>query len=227
MFLSICFVRMDRERFELALARTKEPNSCFELVHSERHVALPPRFVCKVKKGICEQLDKELHLYSTQLQGVLIGYANMKLMQTCGIVMDDDPYVHFNIQVDFIVFKPRIGCQMKGIVNKTSVDHVGCLVYGHFNASIPRPRVNGTMWKGSELKPGDKCVLVVDHIFSRNRVLSMNGHLYIPVTNQATTCVKRKQEESVDKDVPTIKKKKKKCILDHQNVADVYLAKTK
>ena len=57
---------MDRRRFESALAQTKDPLSCFELVHTKRHVALPPRFINKTKKGICEQLDKELHLYSTQ-----------------------------------------------------------------------------------------------------------------------------------------------------------------
>ena len=101
----------------------------------------------------------------------------MKLMQTSGIIMDDQPYVHFDVQVDFIVFKPRIGSLLKGVVNKTSVDHVGCLVYEHFNASILRPRNNGAVWKGSELKLGDECVFVVDKVFSRNRVLSMNGHL--------------------------------------------------
>jgi DNA-directed RNA polymerase subunit E'/Rpb7 len=44
--------------------------------------------------------------------------------------------MHFNVAVNFLVFRPSVDDIFVGVVNKVSPDHIGCLVYGFFNASL-------------------------------------------------------------------------------------------
>ncbi|KAG7251982.1 hypothetical protein CRUP_034524 [Coryphaenoides rupestris] len=46
-----------------------------------------------------------------------------------------------NITASFVVFNPQPGQKLQGIVNKLGVSHVGCLVHGCFNASVPKPNL--------------------------------------------------------------------------------------
>ena len=41
-------------------------------------------------------------------------------------------------------------------MNKKSIDHIGCLVHGLFNVSLPKPRVHSENWFGSHAKLRDK-----------------------------------------------------------------------
>ena len=50
------------------------------------------------------------HLFS--LNGVLLGYNNMKVSRTC-LPMEDQPFMHLNVQFDAIIFKPVIGSKLK------------------------------------------------------------------------------------------------------------------
>jgi DNA-directed RNA polymerase I subunit RPA43 len=116
-----------------------------------------------------------LNFYRTD--GVLIAYNNVKIVDRVGRILDEAPYIHFNIQADFIVFKPTVGCRLKGVVNKKSPNHVGCLVHRCFNASVHKPHDLMVEWQGSHLQLGEEFVFEVKKIFVHNGVMSLRGIL--------------------------------------------------
>ncbi|ESO97493.1 hypothetical protein LOTGIDRAFT_228177 [Lottia gigantea] len=129
-------------KFEEAKQLLSDDNSYLYLITKSRTIILSPRFIGKILPGIREFIDREVNLFSDFLDGVLISYSNIKLHQPFSSVHDDRPYLHLYIQADYIVFKPYVGCTLKGVVNKLSQGHIGCLVHKHFNASVPRPFKN-------------------------------------------------------------------------------------
>lgn len=54
------------------------------------------------------------------------------------MIMDDRALVHIRIHVELTLFAPRPGTALTGVVNNVSVDHIGLLVHGIFNASVGR-----------------------------------------------------------------------------------------
>ncbi|XP_046569438.1 LOW QUALITY PROTEIN: DNA-directed RNA polymerase I subunit RPA43-like [Haliotis rubra] len=155
----------------------KDPFSGFKAMTSSRQICLPPRYLGNISQGIRDQLDSEINLFCTDLQSVVIGYDNIKLLSSVGNIMDDLPFLHLRVQADYILFKPTLGCLLKGTVNKMSKDHVGCLVHDRFNASIHRPRIHLNGWRGSMLRPGEEFPFQVEDIFSNNAVISLKGKL--------------------------------------------------
>lgn len=88
--------------------------------------------------------------YIPEVKGVALQYQNIKLLSRDAVIQTESPYMHFDIQVDFTVFSPKVEDSMIGVVNKVSPDHVGCLVYGLFNASIAREKLPGWSWDYEE-----------------------------------------------------------------------------
>ncbi|CAO2612663.1 DNA-directed RNA polymerase I subunit RPA43, partial [Lemmus lemmus] len=96
-------------------------------------------YLSRKRTGIREQLDAELLRYSESLLGVPIAYDNIRVVGELGDIYDDQGHIHLNIEADFVIFCPEPGQKLMGTVNKVSSSHIGCLVHGCFNASIPKP----------------------------------------------------------------------------------------
>ncbi|NXP25042.1 RPA43 polymerase, partial [Scytalopus superciliaris] len=141
--------------------------SCLVAVPHRRHVALPPRFLARKRSGIRAQLDAELLRYSESLQGVPVAYDNIKVVGELGDIYDDQGFIHLNIEADFVVFSPKKGKKLVGIINKVAPSHIGCLIHGCFNASIPKPEQMSTVqWQALGLKIGDELKFQVLHLDS-------------------------------------------------------------
>ncbi|KAF9924718.1 hypothetical protein FBU30_005357 [Linnemannia zychae] len=119
----------------------------FVEVQSKLYIHLPPIFVTKPIEGIHEQLNGFLMRYMPQVDGVVLAHSDLRLLQTSGKIMYDSPYCHFWISVKLLVWRPIKGSILSGTINLQSPDHIGLLLYGTFNASIP-----------SEFIPKDKYV---------------------------------------------------------------------
>ncbi|XP_076157002.1 DNA-directed RNA polymerase I subunit RPA43 [Alosa pseudoharengus] len=131
------------------------PYSCLVLDTHRRHVALPPMYLKKKKTGIQEELNAELLKYSEKLKGVPLAFDNIKLLGQLGDIFDDQGYIHLNIEASFVVFKPKKGQKLEGVINKIGLTHVGCLVHSCFNASILKPKeMTSEMWRYSGLAIG-------------------------------------------------------------------------
>ncbi|KAK1879969.1 DNA-directed RNA polymerase I subunit RPA43 [Dissostichus eleginoides] len=112
--------------FSAAAELLSAPYSCLVMNTHRRHIALPPMYLSKKRTGIQEELEGELLKFSQSLKGVPLAYENISILGHHGSIYDDNGYIHMNIE---------------GNVNKLGVSHVGCLVHGCFNASIPRPNL--------------------------------------------------------------------------------------
>ncbi|XP_030003811.1 DNA-directed RNA polymerase I subunit RPA43 [Sphaeramia orbicularis] len=124
-----------------------------------RHIALSPMYLNRMRTGIQEELKDELLRFSQSFNGVPVAYENIQVIGETSAICNDTGYIHMNIQANFIVFQPKQGDKLRGKVNKLGVSHVGCLVHGYFNASIPKPHlVTMETWRdagprvGSELE---------------------------------------------------------------------------
>ncbi|XP_078394984.1 DNA-directed RNA polymerase I subunit RPA43 isoform X1 [Cetorhinus maximus] len=230
--------------FQQACALIKSPYSCLVLDTCRRHIALSPLYLKRQRSGIERQLRTELLRFSERshqccsfvpedvfdnpaktgetdslgLQGVPIAYNKVRLIGELGDIYDDQGYIHLNIEADFVIFRPKTGQKLVGIVNKVAPSHLGCLVHGCFNASIPKPhQANGT-WPGFAVTVGDSLkfkVLQLDADVAG--VLCIRGRLSKSL--QATYGVDSEEpleKNSEEQDIVREKRKKKqkgeKCI---------------
>lgn len=130
--------------------------------------------------------------------------------------MYDSPFVHFRVAASFVLFAPVVGStigrywrvavcfhsllpsmrianddrmRLVGVVNKQSSDHIGLLVYGIFNASIPSAAIRDAFsWHeqeqawvldatGEVVDHGCAMRLVVDKAVVEQEVLGLSGSL--------------------------------------------------
>ncbi|XP_036423447.1 DNA-directed RNA polymerase I subunit RPA43 [Colossoma macropomum] len=141
--------------FAEACALVQAPYSCLVMDTSRRHVALPPMYLKKKRTGIQEELNAELLKYSSSLKGVPLAYDHIKVLEQHGDILDDQGFIHLNIEASFVVFKPRKGEKLVGVINKIAVGHVGCLVHGCFNACVLKPaQLTPDQWRDSGLMVG-------------------------------------------------------------------------
>lgn len=127
----------------------------FEQVHVQVYIHLQPRWVKKIKEGVNNILGKKLLKYSDEFEGVPVAFTDVKLLDRVGIIKDEAPDFHFLVRYRciswmmyvnvvsavFTVFAPKVGDMLEAVVNKIGMDHIGLLVHGLFNASIPRHNV--------------------------------------------------------------------------------------
>ncbi|KAK2496704.1 hypothetical protein MC885_003958 [Smutsia gigantea] len=201
--------------YAAACALVNSRYSCLVAGPHRRHIALSPRYLNRKRTGIREQLDAELLRYSESLLGVPIAYDNIKVVGELGDIYDDQGHIHLNIEADFVIFCPEPGQKLMGTVNKVSSSHIGCLVHGCFNASIPKPeQMPAEQWQTLEINVGDELEFEVFRLDSDAAgVFCIRGKLN--VTSVQTKCSAAAEEvtetgteEAVGK--PPKKKKKKK-----------------
>ncbi|XP_072365288.1 DNA-directed RNA polymerase I subunit RPA43 isoform X2 [Scyliorhinus torazame] len=162
------------------------------------------------------------------LQGVPIAFDKFRLIGELGDIYDDQGYIHLNIEADFVIFRPKTGQKLVGIVNKIAPSHLGCLVHGCFNASIPKPQqANGT-WPDFAVTVGDNLkfeVLQLDadvvgvlcirgRLSKRHRVQAACGVASAESLESNSEESLKKNSEEQDYEMVRKKKKKKreKCI---------------
>ncbi|NWV36573.1 RPA43 polymerase, partial [Grantiella picta] len=101
------------------------------------------------------------------LQGVPVAYDNIRVVGELGDIYDDQGFIHLNIEADFIIFSPKKGKKLVGVINKVAPSHIGCLIHGCFNASIPKPeQMSIVQWQELGLKIGDELKFQVLHLDS-------------------------------------------------------------
>ncbi|XP_040328413.1 DNA-directed RNA polymerase I subunit RPA43 [Herpailurus yagouaroundi] len=201
--------------YAAACALVNSRYSCLVAGPHRRHIALSPRYLNRKRTGIREQLDAELLRYSESLLGVPIAYDNIKVVGELGDIYDDQGHIHLNIEADFVIFCPEPGQKLMGTVNKVSSSHIGCLVHGCFNASIPKPeQMPAEQWQILEINVGDELEFEVFRLDSDAAgVFCIRGKLNTSSLQTKRSTVSEEVTETGTEEIvekPLKKKKKKK-----------------
>jgi hypothetical protein len=61
-----------------------------------------------------------------------VGFKNVKLLTDCSEKINDNPALNFDVEADFYIFAPNVGCTLFGAVNYKDVNHTGCVVHKYF-----------------------------------------------------------------------------------------------
>ena len=124
---------------------------------------------------LLERFDLML-LYNCSISGVPVAYRSVRLLENYGYLIDDQPYIHVDVTVEFIVFCPRDGCTVRAVVNQKRSDHISGLVLGLFNIAVTlRSKQSDEIM--SHIDSGQELLLKVTNIYVCNGILSMRGRL--------------------------------------------------
>ncbi|KAI9351680.1 hypothetical protein BD770DRAFT_393836 [Pilaira anomala] len=124
----------------------------FSEVVVKLYLHLAPMWSGKTMEGVNEQLNAFLMKYVPEVDGIVLAHSDVNFETEKGRILYDSPFCHFFITAKFLVWKPKRGTKLVGRINLQSEDHIGLLIYGTFNASIPKSRIPSTIfeWKINE-----------------------------------------------------------------------------
>jgi hypothetical protein len=90
--------------------------------------------------AIKRSLRLNLLKFVAGMDGVLLAFDNVKIVpnggKTAGVIMNEQPYLHYLADLDILVFGPSPGMRLQGTVTECFESHVSLLVHNFFNASI-------------------------------------------------------------------------------------------
>ncbi|ORY93036.1 hypothetical protein BCR43DRAFT_496220 [Syncephalastrum racemosum] len=116
-------------------------HSSFSQIEVKLYLHLAPLWANNPMEGITEQLNAFMMKYVPEVDGIVLAHSDTRLVNDKGIILNESPFCHFYVRVKFLVWKPRKNTRLVGQINLQSQDHIGLLIFGTFNASIPRARI--------------------------------------------------------------------------------------
>lgn len=103
----------------------------------ETTIHLLPSKLTSLENGIRSVLSSMLMRYDQQLQGVVLSYDKLELVEQDAEIFFERPHLHFKIRFRALVYKPQVGSHVIGTVNTISEgDHIGLLVHDLFNGVL-------------------------------------------------------------------------------------------
>ena len=165
--------------FAEAKQKCNEKYSCFVEIETQERIALSPYYIGRIKQGVHEEIKQKILRWEflDEYGGIIVAYDNIKLLQKSAEIYDESPLLHFDIKVNYIIFKPEVGKKLVGVVNMTSECHIGCVVHERFNASLADPSSCKNGWVGSNPEIGTEFIFRVSDMSSVAGLLFISGHI--------------------------------------------------
>ncbi|XP_046492229.1 DNA-directed RNA polymerase I subunit RPA43 [Neodiprion pinetum] len=142
----------------------------------KKHLGLHPFHLSNLNTALKEILGSTLNSYDAKLNGIILSYKNPKILNKVATILNDACFIHVDIEADFYIFRPNIGDELKGIVNKKSQDHVGILLNKVFNVSIPRPDEDEN-WPGFYTQIGQEVRFTITYLELKGRLPYIRGSM--------------------------------------------------
>jgi hypothetical protein len=93
-------------RIFILQCRTEKKPEMFKKINADLVVHLPPKFSNSLREGINDYLSTMVTKYIPELKAVVLSHENIKSYAKTAVIKTESPFLHFKINVDFIVFKP-------------------------------------------------------------------------------------------------------------------------
>ncbi|KAL7742046.1 hypothetical protein ACLKA6_018294 [Drosophila palustris] len=113
------------------------PESCVICVKTDLHLSMGPYGMANFKHALHELLIRtKVGIYDANLNGIVLGIKNIKVLgQTAGM-RADDPTLHLLINAEFYVLRPAAGAVLHGVVQHVSRHQISAIIYRVFNTII-------------------------------------------------------------------------------------------
>jgi DNA-directed RNA polymerase subunit E'/Rpb7 len=103
----------------------------------ETTIHLLPSKVADLENGIRSVISRVLMSYNNDLEGIIISYDKLQVLEQDAEIFFERPHLHFKVRFRVLLYRPVVGAFVEAVVNNISdTDHIGLLVHGLFNAVI-------------------------------------------------------------------------------------------
>ncbi|KTW26002.1 hypothetical protein T552_03274 [Pneumocystis carinii B80] len=128
-----------KEKKEKLLEKSRlKPKNPFYTYKIELYVSIPPIYSGSPMKGVEYYLDTMILNYFPDIQGIMLAYRNCEFIEEAAKIYYESPFAFSWVRFEMLVWKVKRGDYLEGIINMQSPSHIGLLVSGFFNASIPK-----------------------------------------------------------------------------------------
>ncbi|XP_030376805.1 DNA-directed RNA polymerase I subunit RPA43 [Scaptodrosophila lebanonensis] len=170
-------------------------DSCVRHVNTDMHLSMGPYGMADFKHALHELLIRtKVGIYDANLNGIVLGIKNIKLLGNSAALRADDPSIHLLINADFYVFRPEAGAVLSGIVRHISKHQVSAVLYRVFNTKIRF--TNRKMHEGITMEQDIK-FRIKDFDIS-NVMPYIEGELLMEENELLNNCVKSESPEQAE-----------------------------
>ncbi|CCJ29645.1 unnamed protein product [Pneumocystis jirovecii] len=137
-------IKKKRKKESLKNKSTKNdmvPINPFYCLKIESYISIPPIYSSSPMKGVEYYLDTMILSYLPNIQGIMLAHRNCEFIDKTAKIYHESPFAFAWVQFEMLVWKTKTGDFLEGIVNLQSPSHIGLLVSGFFNASIPKSAI--------------------------------------------------------------------------------------
>ena len=153
----------------------------------ELTVSLLPGALRDVQKNVEDSLRTFLLKFSDGIGGILLAFDNVDIVSK-GMILNELPYIHYDVACDALVFCPKPGCQLQGVVTESFHSHISLVVHHYFNANIRAEYLRQAgfafdaekmQWSSQDASfdTGDTVKYVVDKVHESGGIISLDGSL--------------------------------------------------
>lgn len=88
-------------------------------------ITLPPKYLGNLSKGIENAIFKSNEETFKEFKGVPISMGKKALLQNVATSIDDHAFLQFFVELDCVVFTPKVDKKVRAVVNKIGETYVG------------------------------------------------------------------------------------------------------
>lgn len=88
-------------------------------------IQLPPKYLGNLSKGIEQAIFRSNEETFKEFNGVPISMGKTHLLQNVANSIDDHPFLQFWIDLECVIFTPKVGKKVKAVVNKIGETYIG------------------------------------------------------------------------------------------------------
>lgn len=130
------------------------------------NLALPLRFLGREEKAITDKINSLISQYLSEIDGYLIKWRNLNILDDKGTIIDDQPYVFWRISFEGHVFKPEDGKILIGKVKKITKSYLIVRALDAFSITITIPEEFND-------KPAIKTIMLESELYFKMKSLTI------------------------------------------------------
>mmetsp|Transcript_30038 Transcript_30038/g.42224 ORF Transcript_30038/g.42224 Transcript_30038/m.42224 type:complete len:274 (-) Transcript_30038:33-854(-) len=163
---------------------------CLKKVHVSTEACIHFGDLKNPAEAIDRYLSTKVLRWFSHVDGILICFSNVQILNSKGRLVDESPYVFFPISFQALVFQPKEGQHLIGKVNETEPTYISFLVLGIFQGVILADQLasakftydakgKGFYRKGKEQKAGIKVGTIIKLKAQKVRRLGQDNRIQI------------------------------------------------